>query len=410
VTRRHIAVFGIPAIGHVIPTLGMVAELVRRGHRVTYAAAEPVAGLVRETGADVLNYTTTLTDISDIFPPDSADWLYRIFLASLGEARATMPGFQAHFAADPPDLVAYDSTALMTGRVLAWQWHRPAVEMDTTFASNDHFSLATLPEFARTEAVRSTVIEVGTQVADFLRKQGMGDIPVGEFLRNARGARLVFLPRAFQIAGETFGSNYAFVGACLRDSGGHGAWEPPASGEPVVLISLGTVFNRKPEFFRDCARAFAGLPWHVVMMVGDQIDPARLGPLPGNVEVHQWLSAPLSAVIRHAAVVVCHAGMGSVMESLFFGVPLVVIPLVADQPVIADRIAELGLGRALHLEEASGDAVRDAVLALARDEGARRRAKAMGDQIRAAGGAARAADTLEGYLADPATSLAPRVT
>jgi MGT family glycosyltransferase len=397
--RRHIAVFSIPAIGHVMPTLPVVAELVRRGHRVTYAAAEPVAGIVKDAGAEVLSYTTTLADIPDMFQPGSADWLYRIFLASLREARATMPGFQAHFAADPPDLVAYDSTALMTGRVLARQWHRPSVELDTTFASNDRFSLATLPESARTETVTSTIIEAGVQVADFLRGHGMGDVPPGDFLRNEQGARLVFLPRAFQIAGETFGSNYTFVGACLRDPGPGAPWQPPASGHPVVLISLGTVFNRKPEFFRDCAQAFAGLPWHVVMMVGEHIHPDELGPLPGNVEVHQWLSAPLTAIIRHAAVVVCHAGMGSVMESLYFGVPVVAIPLVADQPVVAARVAELGLGRALRLDEADGTAVRAAAIDVAHDNGIRQRTQWMREQIRAAGGAAMATDTLEGYLA-----------
>lgn len=47
----HIAVICLPAAGHVNPTLPVVSELVRRGHRVTYATSEKYAKAVESAGA-----------------------------------------------------------------------------------------------------------------------------------------------------------------------------------------------------------------------------------------------------------------------------------------------------------------------------------------------------------------------
>jgi MGT family glycosyltransferase len=76
-----------------------------------------------------------------------------------------------------------------------------------------------------------------------------------------------------------------------------------------------------------------------VLAVGG-VDPAALGPIPPNVEVHAHV--PQLAVLRRARVFVTPAGMGSTMESLYFGVPMVAVPQMAEQRVNADRVAEAG--------------------------------------------------------------------
>jgi UDP:flavonoid glycosyltransferase YjiC (YdhE family) len=65
-----------------------------------------------------------------------------------------------------------------------------------------------------------------------------------------------------------------------------------------------------------------------VLAVGG-VDPAALGPIPPNVEVHAHV--PQLAVLRRARVFVTPAGMGSTMESLYFGVPMVAVPQMAEQ-------------------------------------------------------------------------------
>ena len=63
--QKHIAFFNIPALGHVYPTLPVVSELVRRGHRVSYAAVKDRDPLISKTGATLVPYGSTRPNDAD---------------------------------------------------------------------------------------------------------------------------------------------------------------------------------------------------------------------------------------------------------------------------------------------------------------------------------------------------------
>src|SRR4051794_18925568 len=65
--------------------------------------------------------------------------------------------------------------------------------------------------------------------------------------------------------------------------------------------------------------------------------------------------------IKHTDVFVTHGGMNSVMEAIYYGVPMVVVPQQPEQAMTATRVAELGLGVALEPEQVTTGALRDAV-------------------------------------------------
>lgn len=135
---------------------------------------------------------------------------------------------------------------------------------------------------------------------------------------------LVFLPREFQLQADQFDDRHTLVGPCLPPAPPGPSEAAPPGDDPLVLVSLGTTFNHQTEFFRRCAQAFAGTPWRVVITVGTGgTDPADLEPLPPNVRVVRW--APHAALLAEAAAFVCHAGMGSMMESLARGTPVVLV-------------------------------------------------------------------------------------
>lgn len=52
-------------------------------------------------------------------------------------------------------------------------------------------------------------------------------------------------------------------------------------------------------------------------------------------------------MLKMADVFVTHGGMNSVSESLVYGTPMVVIPFIADQPVNARCVENLGAGKRL---------------------------------------------------------------
>ena len=407
-TRLHVAILTVPAYGHVTPALGTATELVRRGHRVTFVTSEQFAPTAAATGADVVCYDFSAAQRDG--EPFGSDDAWTVLRDVPTHPEVVLAASAA--LGDSPDVIAFDATMWVAGRSLVRKLDRPAVQLYPCFASNEHFSFITeVTENAERDAAEADAgagsADEATESADedaglgfftelerFLAGVGLAEMSLEEFF-DREEPRLVFLPREFQFHGETFDDSHHFVGPCVDDRVPEdGGWSPPGDGRPIVLISLGTSsFNRHPQFFRDCALAFADLPWHVVLTLGGGVQPEELEPLPANVEAHTWV--PYSQVLGHASVFVTAAGMGSVLQSLHCGTPLVVVPQHGEQRVNAQRVVELGLGRRLEMAEVTGEVVRDAAIAVGADPEIRRRVDRMRDDIGAAGGAARAADFVE---------------
>jgi UDP:flavonoid glycosyltransferase YjiC (YdhE family) len=146
-------------------------------------------------------------------------------------------------------------------------------------------------------------------------------------------------------------------------------------GDPggPVYFTLGTVFERESGDLGERVRA--GLSGMAV------IDTRR-----GFV--------PQAEVLPRCSAVVCHGGSGTLVGALAHGLPLVLIPLGADQPLNAARAAELGVARVLDAVEATPDEIRGAVEEVRRDPSYRRAAEALRDEIAALPGPARAVQLL----------------
>ena len=117
----------------------------------------------------------------------------------------------------------------------------------------------------------------------------------------------------------------------------------PGLGTPLVYLTFGTVLahmSMASAVYRAALEAVASLPVRVLLTVGRHFDGSSLGTVPDNVHVEAWVDQ--AEVFREAALVVCHGGSGTSLGALEAGVPLVVVPLFADQFENGRRIAEAG--------------------------------------------------------------------
>ena len=115
--------------------------------------------------------------------------------------------------------------------------------------------------------------------------------------------------------------------------------------DPLVYVSFGTVAASQglfPGMYAAVVNSLADLRVRVLVTVGDAADPAALGPLPPVVHVERFV--PQDQVLGEATAMVTHGGSGSVLGALAAGLPIVVLPLFADQPRNAARVAALGAG------------------------------------------------------------------
>ncbi|MFD5720314.1 macrolide-inactivating glycosyltransferase [Streptomyces sp. NPDC127036] len=389
----HIAMFSIAAHGHVNPSIEVIRELVARGHRVTYAVPPAFADKVAETGAEPKLWNSTLPtdDDPDAWGTELIDHI-EPFLADALQAE---PQLAAAYAGDEPDLVLYDITAY-PARVLAHRWGVPLVQLSPSMVAWEGYDeevgkplFEPLKETPRGKAFYETF-------AGWIAGNGM-DLSVEDFMGRPDRC-LVLMPRALQPnADRVDKERYTFVGACQGDRSAQGEWRRPAGAGRVLLVSLGSSFTKQPAFYRACAEAFGDLPdWHVVLQIGTFVDPAELGELPDNVEVHSWV--PQLSVLRQADAFITHAGSGGSQEGLATATPMVAVPQAADQFGNADMLQALGVARHLPAAEASAAALREAVLAVADDPAVARRLKEIQEGMAGEGGAGKAADLVEAHL------------
>ncbi|WP_019011311.1 glycosyltransferase [Deinococcus aquatilis] len=149
-------------------------------------------------------------------------------------------------------------------------------------------------------------------------------------------------------------------------------WWHQMPHDRTVLVTLGTVFHRADGLLQRLVQALAGEPYNVVATCGRNVDPASFGSLPAHIRVEPYV--PLPAVLSSCDVLVSHAGYNTVISGLTFGVPQVLVPLTADQPMNAAALNAAGVGITLDHLHLSADGVRAAVRQALEDTAMRRRA------------------------------------
>jgi UDP:flavonoid glycosyltransferase YjiC (YdhE family) len=178
-------------------------------------------------------------------------------------------------------------------------------------------------------------------------------------------------------------------------------WADDLPDKPIVYFTLGTEFNLESgDLFARVLAGLSDLPITLIMTVGRQIDPAEFGPQPGNVHIERYV--PQSVLLSRCAATVSHGGSGSVMGALAHGLPMLLVPMGADQPLNGDRCAALGVARVLDPIAATPEGVRAAVITLLTDPTYRRRAERVRDEIAVLPLPAHAVDLLERLAAEKA--------
>lgn len=183
-------------------------------------------------------------------------------------------------------------------------------------------------------------------------------------------------------------------------------WAAELGDSPTICATLGTFMNRSPAVFRAILDAFRDEDVNLVLTVGRDQDPAQFGPQPEHMRIERYI--PLSLILPHCAVLVCQAGYSTAVSALRHGVPLVMLPLGADQPQVARQFARLGVGLVLGPEERTPDAIRDAVRTVLADPTYRINVEQARRAMEALLGPEHAVSLLEQLARDKLPLLAPR--
>lgn len=211
-------------------------------------------------------------------------------------------------------------------------------------------------------------------------------------------AQIAQLPRALEFDVEDLPEVLHYAGPFVdarRRSPVEFPWNR-LDGRPLIYASLGTLQNGSEDVFRVIAEACVGLNVQLVISLGGGLAPERLGALTGDPIVVRY--APQLDLVKRASVVITHAGLNTVLESLAEGVPLVAMPLGNDQPGVAARVAAHGAGIVVSRRRIKAEKLRSAVRAVLEDAQFRTAARRLQAEMNRIDGLEVAANVIERAL------------
>jgi MGT family glycosyltransferase len=205
---------------------------------------------------------------------------------------------------------------------------------------------------------------------------------------------LVQTSRAFDFPTTGLPENVVYVGPEIDDPAWVEPWQSPWPKDdprPLVLASFSTTFQDQSAAMSRVIEALGTLHLRAVVTTGPAVDPDSLKAPPN---VHVCRSAPHNQLLRDTALMITHAGHGTVIRSLAAGVPLVCMPMGRDQNDNAARVVARHVGVRVR-PTASAGAITHAVTKVLQDPKYRQAAKQLGRRISADARESRAAEILE---------------
>jgi UDP:flavonoid glycosyltransferase YjiC (YdhE family) len=385
-----------PAIGHLHPLVPVAQALQDAGHEVAFCSSARFRPEVEAFGFEhhdagidwVASDRTTWTPFPPMPPPpDPAFPKFVVEVFADITTRAMVPDLLAIAEAWRPDLIVRE--------VMEWSGSIVAELLDLPHASvgGNAYSGVDSPAVEYFPGNRRFAAEPYAR-----HRAAFGLPPDPELRKPFEYLHMCFMPPRWDRPGLPAPANTHYLRHTnvARPGDAQPAWPDELPDRPTVYAALGTIAHAMPGVFETILEGLREEDVDLILAVGQ--DPSAFGPQPPNVRIERHV--PQTRVLPQCDVFITHGGFNSVKEALSFGIPLVVAPIMSDEPYSAERCVALGVGRAVGPAERTPDAIRDAVRSLLADPGYRARAAELQAEMLALPGPERVVELLSGLALD----------
>ena len=334
-----IVFFCIPAHGHTNPTLGVVRELISRGHEVFYYSYNVMREKIETTGETFISCDEydqeQRLDVKDAVRVGK-DFAFSTQIL-VDTTLALDDTVCEHMKELNPDCIVADSMAVW-GKAVALKLGIPFVSSTTTFAFNQYSAKIMKQSLGKIFGMILSMSKINKNIKR-LQDKGYPVKSVLDIIQNDNNTdTIVYTSPEFQPCAETFSEKYVFVGPSIRPAEN----KVEKTANKLIYISMGTVINDSIDFYKKCIKALADTEYQVIISVGNLINIEELGVIPDNITISRFVDQ--IAVLSQSDLFLTHCGMNSVNESLYYKVPLVMFPQTSEQDGVATRVEQLGAG------------------------------------------------------------------
>jgi UDP:flavonoid glycosyltransferase YjiC (YdhE family) len=387
-----------PAIGHLHPLLPVAAAVRDAGHDIAICSSRSFRGEVERYGFEYLpaglDWVTSDRTTWSAFPPmprpgtpEFPHFVVTVFFDVT--TTAMVPDLLALAEDWRPDLIVRESMEL-GGAIVAERLGIPHASV-----GGNAYSGIDSPEVNYFPGNRRLIAEPVAR-----HREVAGLLPDPDIEMPFRHLHLCFTPPHWDRPGAPAPRNtrHFRYAALARPGERLPAWADELSGRPTLLAAFGTIAQATPGLLEAVLGGLADEHANLIVSIGPGQDPARFGPMPENVHLEPYV--PQTLLLPQCDVLVTHGGFNSVKEAVAAGVPLVVCPLMSDQPYSAERCEALGLGRVVGPETRTAEGIREAVRAVLADSTYKARVEAFRDELLALPGPDAIVTALEALAAE----------
>lgn len=414
----------MPFTGHVAPMAAVARHLVERGHDVRFYTGSRFRAKVEATGARLVPWHEAPdfdeNDLPATFPrlvgkKGIRQLLINVVDCFIRTAPAQVADLEAEWKREPWDALAAEEVsvgaALFSERI-GMPWATIAVVPLQLFGpAGPPSGMGLRPGTnaltrTRDAALRGLVPVISRPLVRALddaqaavglptRGRSMDGIVFSRTLIAASGSLLLDYGRADRPA------HLHFVGELAEQSRPSSPadlppWWGELDGRRVVLVTQGTQNIDPEDLVRPALSALEGRDVLVVATTGVPGRDAFPFPVPSNVRVAGFV--PFAALLPRVDLAITNGGWGGTIAMLAHSIPLVIAGGDLDKPEVAARVAWSGAGANLRTGTPTASAVSTAVDRVLGETSFREAASRVSAEVRALGGAARAAELLEGML------------
>jgi MGT family glycosyltransferase len=168
-------------------------------------------------------------------------------------------------------------------------------------------------------------------------------------------------------------------------------WSPPKpDGRALVYLSLGSLGSADVALMKRLVGELAETPHRYVVSTGPQHADYELAE---NMAGEEFL--PQTSLLPHVDAVITHGGNNTTTECMWFGKPMLVLPIFWDQHDNAQRVHEMGYGVRLPTYGFADGELAAAIDRVLADGAMRTRCARAGQRLRQRPGTILAADLIE---------------
>jgi MGT family glycosyltransferase len=419
---KTIVFFPEGAFGPTNNCIGIGDVLRRRGHRIVFVVEESFKGTLEAKGFEERLmrlgpppvepevpgqfWKDFIRDTAPVFRRSTLEQLEGFIVptwqALVDGARFVDPRLAEIFDEVRPDVIVEDNVVSFPAISASGRpWVRIAScnplemkgpELPPTFSGYATADRTGWSEF-REEYAR-VAGHIQAEFSQFCVDRGAPPLPRGEFIHESPRLNLYLYPAELDYPrGRPLAATWHNLETSVR--GTDPAWEPPARhGKSLIYVSLGSLGSADVALMQRLVDVLSRTPHRYIVSKGPQHEAYELAD---NMTGAEFL--PQASILPNVDLVITHGGNNTTTECMYFGKPMIVLPIFWDQHDNAQRVHETSFGIRLPTYSFEDEDMAGAIDRLLGDSALRRLMAATSSRLQANPGTTRAADLIEQLIA-----------